>query len=30
MNKNWKKTNQSGFGVEKVIKQKCDRLYIEW
>ena len=24
------KTNQTEFRVEKVIKRKCDRLYVKW
>ena len=24
------KTNQKEFGIEKIIKRKCDKLYIQW
>ena len=30
MRKNYKKTNQKEFRVEKVIKRKDDKLYINW
>ena len=24
------KTNQKEFGIEKVLKRKCDKLYVRW
>ena len=30
MKKNWIKTNQKDFRVDKVIKRKCDKLYGKW
>ena len=30
MKKNYKKTNQKEFRTEKVIKKKCDKLYVKW
>ena len=28
--KNWKKTNQKEFRIEKVIKRKGDKLHVKW
>ena len=30
MKKNWKKTSQEKFRIEKVLKRKGDKLYIKW
>ena len=30
MKKNCMKTNQKEFRIEKVIKRKCDKLYVKW
>ena len=30
MKKNYKKTNQQEFRIEKVIKKKGDKLYLKW
>ena len=30
MKKNYEKTNQKEFRTEKVIKKKCDKLYVKW
>ena len=30
MKRNFKKTNQEEFGIEKVIKRKGDKLYAKW
>ena len=30
MKKNWKKTNQQTFRMEKVIKRKGNKLYVKW
>ena len=30
MKKNYKKTNQQKFSIEKVIKKKGDKLYVKW
>ena len=30
MKKNYKKTNQQGFRIEKVIKRKGNKLYVKW
>ena len=29
MKKNWKKTSQKEFRIEKVLKRKCDKLYVK-
>ena len=30
MKKSCKKTNQEKFIIEKVLKRKCDKLYVKW
>ena len=30
MKKNYEETNQKEFRTEKVIKKKCDKLYVKW
>ena len=30
MKKNYKKTNQKKFRIEKVLKRKGDKLYVKW